>query len=83
MESHREQHLPHKNMGRSWGTQDSRPYLDHSEQQADADGEEHSNEQEAGEQVGCKARAEAEAKSGWVLGTRTRELLVWGHECEQ
>lgn len=32
-----------------------RPHLDHTEQQADADGEEHSNEQEAGEQVGCKA----------------------------
>lgn len=32
-----------------------RPHLDHAKQQADADDEEHSNEQEAGEQVSCKA----------------------------
>jgi hypothetical protein len=31
------------------------PHLDHAEQQADADDEEHANEQEAGEQVSCKA----------------------------
>lgn len=36
-----------------------RPYLDHSEQQAEADNEEDSDEQEAGEQVSCKA--------GWRL----------------
>lgn len=44
------------------------PHLDHSVQQADADGKKHSNEQEAGEQVGCKA------------GQRLRQSLsgLWG-----
>lgn len=44
------------------------PHLDHAEQQADTDDEEDANEQEAGEQVSCKA------------GQRLRQSLngVWG-----
>lgn len=59
-----EQHLPRED---PWGAQDNKkahtpspavpaqPHLDHTEQQAEADDEEHANEEEAGEQVGCKA----------------------------
>lgn len=59
----------------------SRPHLDDPEQQADADEEEHTDEQEAGEQVSCKAGWRLRRSPTGLWGTRLWGLLVWDREC--